>query len=655
MRESRLPRVRASELVGRGWLNTGGRSLSLADLRGKIVILDFWTFCCINCLHVLDELRSLEELYRDVLVIVGVHSPKFAHEADPDALAAAVERYEVHHPVLDDPTLITWSAYTARAWPTLVVIDPEGYVVAQMAGEGHRHNVTVLLEELVSEHAAKGTLHRGDGPYVPPAPVEGTLRFPAKVIALPSGNLLVADAGHHSLAELLPDGETLVRRIGSGERGLVDGGPDDARFSEPNGLCLVPLELRPWLDYDVLVADTVNHALRGVRLADGGVTTVAGTGEQYMVGAADNFLPWDDDEPDEELAFAPVIGQPGDASAGFASSPTNSWGEHQPRPEVPSGPRRQKLSSPWDVVWSPALAGFVVAMAGNHTLWVFDDKDGSLNQLAGTLNEGLLDGPLDQAWFAQPSGLAVGADDKVWVADSETSALRWVDPVERTVHTAIGEGLFDFGHRDGPAAQARLQHPLGVAVLPDGSVLVADTYNGAVRRLSAGSVSTIADDLAEPSGLLVLDDSVLVVESAAHRLTRLPLHGVGRVEDHGAHRTRRPVTELAAGEVRLDVVFTPATGQKYDDRYGPSTRLQVSSTPPGLLLDGAGDDIPLDRVLRLDPAVPEGVLHVTAHAASCDADPAVEYPACHLNSQDWGVPVRLVQGGATTLTLPLHG
>src|SRR4051794_2526580 len=322
-----------------------------------------------------------------------------------------------------------------------------------------------------------------------------------------------------------------------------------------------------------------------------------------MVGAADNFLPWDDDERDEERASVAVVGEPGDASAAFGSRLTLTFGAAPAAEEFVPGPRRQKLSSPWDVAWSKALGGFVVAMAGNHTLWEFDDKQGSINQLAGTLNEGLLDGPLDDAWFAQPSGLAVGADDKIWVADSETSALRWVDPVARTVHTAVGEGLFDFGHRDGPAAQARLQHPLGVAVLPDGSVLIADTYNGAVRRLADGEVTTIATDLAEPSGLLVLDDSVVVVESAAHRLTRLPLHGVGRLEDHGAHRTQRPVTELAPGEVRLDVVFTPATGQKYDDRYGPSTRLQVSSTPPALLLEGAGDDVPLDRVLRLDASV----------------------------------------------------
>ena len=162
-------RLRAPELVGRGWLNTGGRDLSLADLRGRIVVLDFWTFCCVNCLHVLDELRPLEERYADSLVLVGVHSPKFEHEADPDALAAAVERYAVHHPVLDDPELVTWQAYTARAWPTLVVIDPEGYIVASMSGEGHAHGLSVLVEELVAEHRAKGTL-RGATPLRRPAP-----------------------------------------------------------------------------------------------------------------------------------------------------------------------------------------------------------------------------------------------------------------------------------------------------------------------------------------------------------------------------------------------------------------------------------------------------------------------------------------------------
>ncbi|WP_418275176.1 NHL domain-containing thioredoxin family protein [Isoptericola jiangsuensis] len=647
-----LPKVRASELVGRGWLNTGGRDVTLADLRGKIVVVDFWTFCCINCLHVLDELRELEERHRDVLVVVGVHSPKFAHEADPVALAAAVDRYEVHHPVLDDPELVTWGAYTARAWPTLVVVDPEGYIVAQMAGEGHASAIEAIVDELVVEHDQKGTLHRGDGPYVPPTPEPTTLRFPAKAVTLPGGNLLVADAGHHSLAELAPDGETLVRRIGSGRRGLADGGvgPDGthaARFSEPDGLCLVPEELRRTLDYDVLVADTVNHALRGVRLDDGHVVTVAGTGEQFMVGGRQNVHPAD------------------------AAPRAHVHTETLPATQV-------NLSSPWDVAWSAALGAFVVAMAGHHTLWAFDPgADGGhpgIRLLAGTMNEGLEDGPGATAWFAQPSGLAPAPDGTLWLVDAETSALRQVAPVgaaDVEVRTVVGQGLFDFGHRDGTADQALLQHPLGVAVLPDGSVVVADTYNGALRRYAPhdGQVTTLATGLAEPSDVVVQvgDDGIhlLVVESAAHRLTRLalPTALAGEVLDAGAHRVARAATALAAGEVRLEVPFAPAPGQKLDDRWGPSTELAVGATPPELLLDGAGTGTDLTRVLRLDPTVAEGVLHVTAKAASCDVvplgpdgepDPEV-FPACHLAQQDWGVPVRVGEDGESVLTLPLRG
>ncbi len=221
--------MRAPELRGRRWLNTGGADLTLADLRGKIVLLDFWTFCCVNCLHVLDELRELEDRYADVLVTIGVHSPKFAHEADPDAVAAAVERYAVHHPVLDDPELRTWDAYAARAWPTLVVIDPRGYVVAQMSGDGHAHGLGVLIDELVVEHA--DALRRGDGPYVAPPEPTTAFRFPGKVIALPDGTFLVSDTAHHQLVELAPDLVTERRRIGTGDRGLVDG--TAARFNEP--------------------------------------------------------------------------------------------------------------------------------------------------------------------------------------------------------------------------------------------------------------------------------------------------------------------------------------------------------------------------------------------------------------------------------------
>ncbi|MDX3362094.1 thioredoxin-like domain-containing protein [Streptomyces griseoaurantiacus] len=597
---SRRVRVRAPELIGKGgWLNTGDAQYTLADLRGRIVILDFWTFCCINCLHVLDELRELEEKHRDTVVIIGVHSPKFVHEAEHQAVVDAVERYGVEHPVLDDPELATWKQYAVRAWPTLVVIDPEGYVVAQHAGEGHAHAIEKLVEELEAEHEAKGTLRRGDGPYVAPEPEPTTLRFPGKALLLPSGNLLVSDTTRHQLVELAADGESEVRRIGSGARGFADGTAEAAAFSEPQGLALLE-------DGSVVVADTVNHALRRLDVATGGVTTLAGTGRQWWQG-----------------------------------SPT-------------SGPAREvDLSSPWDVA---VFGGRVwMAMAGVHQLWTYDPASETVAVAAGTTNEGLVDGPGAEAWFAQPSGLAA-AGERLWLADSETSALRWVD-TEGAVHTAVGTGLFDFGHRDGAAEQALLQHPLGVTALPDGSVAVSDTYNHALRRFdpATGEVTTLATDLREPSDAVVVGEDIVVVESARHRLTRLRLPEEAVRVDAVAHRTRRAATEVAPGALRLDVIFQAPAGQKLDTRYGPSTRLLVSSTPPELLLAGEGAGTDLARTLELDPSVPEGVLHVSAMAASCDDDPANEYPACHVHQQDWGVPVRVTGDGAARLPLVLAG
>lgn len=603
-------RVRAPELTGRGWLNTGGRNIALKDLRGKIVLIDFWTFCCVNCLHVLDELRPIEEKYADVLVVVGVHSPKFAHERDPAALAAAVERYGVAHPVLDDPELSTWQQYAAKAWPTLAVVDPEGYLVASMSGEGHAEGLARLVDELVERHDASGTLHRGDGPYVPGEPPDTALRFPGKAVATPGRTFLVSDSARHSIVELAADGESVIRRIGSGGRGRTDGPAASASFSEPQGLCLLPAHAAEVAGYDLVVADTVNHLLRGVRLSDGAVTTVAGTGR-----------PWRSTVDDHAH----------DA-------------------------RSADLSSPWDVAWYGDRV--IVAMAGIHQLWWFDPVKRTTGVYAGTTVEALRDGELPDVWLAQPSGLSVSPDGRtLWLVDAETSALRWI--ADGRLHTAVGQGLFDFGHVDGPGASALLQHPLGVCAIPGGSVLVADTYNGAVRRFdpATGQVSTVATDLAEPSDIVVTGDgAVVVVESAAHRLTRLAAstHSIATDTVDGVRQhTDRPPAELAPGEVTLDVVFTPSPGQKLDRSFGPPTRLEVSSSPPELIASGAGEGNELVREMVIRPGIPDGVLQVVAQAATCDI--AVEHGACHITRQDWGVPVRIVEGGPRRLALVLRG
>ena len=608
-------KLRAPELTGRGWLNTGGADIRLEDLRGKVVVLDFWTFCCVNCLHVLDELRPLEREFGDQLVLIGVHSPKFEHEADRSALEAAVERYAVHHPVLDDPDLTTWQAYAARAWPTLVVIDPEGYIVSSMSGEGHGHGLTVLVRELLDEHRAKGTLREGDGPYVPPPAPTTALRFPGRVVRYDDGSLFVSDTAHHEVVHLAADGETELARFG---------GP--GVFAEPQGLLLLPDEARRRTGDDLLVADSVNHEIKAVRLRDGRIRTVAGTGDQLR----------------EREGSGPALSQ--------------------------------ALSTPWDLVWW--LDRVVIAMAGTHQLWALHlGESPELNTvavLAGTSNEGIRDGAAHDAWFAQPSGLAPSVDaTRVWVADSETSALRSITLTDEgfAVTTHVGQGLFDFGHVDADAGEALLQHPLAVTELPDGSVAVADTYNGAIRRFDPGSntVTTLATGLAEPSDVIVVPTEdggdqpahLLVVESNAHRLTRVALTQQAQTVKGAAHQTQRPAAEIASGAVELIVTFEPPTGQKLDHRYGDPTMLQVSSSPEAFLRDGAGKRQGLARSLVIDENVGSDILHVSVRAAACDGDPATgevpEHAACHLYQQDWGIPLVITDEGPRTFTLDLRG
>jgi hypothetical protein len=354
-----------------------------------------------------------------------------------------------------------------------------------------------------------------------------------------------------------------------------------------------------------VVADTVNHLLRGVNLDSATVSTVAGTGRQWR-GTVDF--------------------------------------DAHPALEV-------DLSSPWDVAWYQDR--IIVAMAGIHQLWWFSPVDGRAGVYAGTTVESLRDGSLEQVFMSQPSGLSVSADGStLWIADSETSALRYVRDGE--MHTAIGQGLFDFGHMDGAASEALLQHPLGVCAQPDGTVLIADTYNGAVRRYDpeGDRVDTVAMGLSEPSGITRLPDgSLVVVESAAHRV--LPLDLATPEVAPMRLRTERPPTLLAPGEVSLRVIFEAAPGQKLDEQFGPSTRLEVSASPPELLLEGAGVSKDLDRTLIISSTVERGVLQVVARAATCDVEG--EHPACHLTRQDWGVPIVVTPDGATRLPLILRG
>ncbi|MGI9050159.1 MAG: thioredoxin-like domain-containing protein [Rubrobacteraceae bacterium] len=450
----RRGRVRAPELVGRGGWIQAPEDLSLASLRGKVVLLDFWSFCCINCLHVLEELRPLEELeelrpleerFGDSLVVIGVHSPKFEHEKDHIALERAVARYNVRHPVLDDPDRTTWDQYGVRAWPTLVLVDPEGYALAAVAGEGNARALGRTIEEIISYHEERGTLNEEPLRLPPPRVRSGALRFPGKVAAGPDGLLAVSDSGHNRVVVARPDGDEarVVAVAGTGARGASDGRFSEATFFDPQGLLFLD-------ESTLLVADTGNHLIRRLGLDDESVETIAGNGSQARWGA----------------------------SGGAAL--------------------RTALNSPWDLeLWEGRV---VIAMAGPHQLWTLDLARGEVSVVAGSGVESIMDGPAEQAAMAQPSGISSDGE-RLWIVDSETSSLRYLDRAG-DLRAAVGSGLFDFDHADGPALDALLQHPLGVAATENGPI-VCDTYNSALRHFDTGQneLTTLArDGLAEPSG-----------------------------------------------------------------------------------------------------------------------------------------------------------
>ncbi|MFP6701726.1 MAG: thioredoxin-like domain-containing protein, partial [Planctomycetaceae bacterium] len=419
---------------GLGWLNVSpGTEINLKDLRGKVVVLDFWTYCCINCMHVLPDLKYLEKKYDKELVVIGVHSAKFDNEKDTEAIRRAILRYEIEHPVINDANMTVWRKFGVSSWPTLALIDPEGKYVGQQPGEGNRELFDKLIGMLVDYHKKKGTLDRSpvrfdlESNRLKSSP----LKFPGKVLAdHKGGRLFITDTNHNRIVVTGLDG-TLKETIGSGAIGRQNGRYADATFDHPQGTVLIGNEL--------YVADTENHMIRIVDLAKKTVRTLAGTGRQARIRSS-------------------------------------------------GGPLRQTaLNSPW------ALAHLkntlYIAMAGPHQLWSHKLGSTRIEVFAGTGREDITDGPLNQSALAQPSSLTTDGKH-LFVADSEGSSIRQVDTSPGGQVTTVvgahdlprGQTLFAFGDIDGVGDKARLQHPLGVA-FHNGSLYVADSYNHKIKTI----------------------------------------------------------------------------------------------------------------------------------------------------------------------------
>ncbi len=496
------------------WLNTE-RRYSIKDFKGKFVLLDFWTYCCINCMHVIPEIKSLEEKYPE-LVVLGVHSAKFHNEKIRENIAQAVLRYDIEHPIIIDNNFEIWKTYDIDSWPSFILIGPDRQIIGRASGEGIFERMDAVMEKLITIYQQAGKLDRERMHFalLKKAAHETFLRFPGKIEADPaSRRLFVSDSNHNRIVIVNPEGDVL-EVIGSGVQGRRDGTFGEAEFYRPQGLAFDSAQSR------LYVADTENHLIRMADLMEKTVTTLAGSdGMERMV---------------KESSEVPEI----------------------------------FLSSPWDLT---ILGKYLyIAMAGYHQIWRLDRNSLWIEIYAGTGAEGVLDGPRLKASLAQPSGITTDGKD-IYFADSETSALRMVQG--DVVTTLIGKGLFVFGDEDGPFPAARLQHPIGVHYY-ENALYVADSYNHKVKKadLITRDVATLIGTgtagredgdalkagLHEPSGLAFLDGKLYIADTNNHairvyepltdRLSTLIVHPVPqKAEEKAIILTERSIPSRSKG------------------------------------------------------------------------------------------------------------
>ena len=495
--------------AGLDWLNTSS-PLKMADLRGKVVLLDFWTYGCINCIHIIPELKALEERYADELVVIGVHSAKFENEGETDNIQRIIQRYELEHPVVNDRQFQVWSQYGARAWPTLVIIDPEGNVFGFHSGEDIYDRFDFVIGNMVAEFDKIGAIDRTPVSTILETvrEIDSPLLFPGKVLVdADESRLFIADSNHNRI--VVTDLEGNVQEvIGDGQPRLRDGNFESASFFRPQGMTLDG-------EGNLYVADTENNSIRLIDFDRRAVSTAAGTGEHMFMSYSEAA----DDSP---------------------------------------------LNSPWDVLYHDGLV--YIAMAGQHQIWTFDPDSSSLKVHAGSAREELKDGSLSQGGLNQPSGLSTDGT-VLYIADSEASAIRTadIDP-DGQLDTIVGTGLFDFGDVDGIGDSVRLQHPLDVAFYQD-LLFVTDTYNSKIKVVDprtresttfAGGTESGWQDGAnalfdEPGGLSIGDGRLFIADTNNHvvRIADLDTGNVSTLVliDGEGLLTRQPVGAPYSGTV----------------------------------------------------------------------------------------------------------
>lgn len=455
------------------WLNTP-RPLTLDDLRGKVVVLEFWTYGCIACVHEIPKLNMLAQAYPQELVIVGVHSAKYPHESQSDNILQFLERYQIEFPVINDNDHIVAKSFRANVWPSYIIITPTGKILTGMAGSMRYDEWYQLIEKIVAEFEERALMdpQRQGLEFGLVAAPETLLRFPGAVLAdEEEQRLFIVDSYHNRI--LISDlSGLLLDVIGSGSSGQQDGDYASASFFYPQGIALAD-------EHTLYVADSENHLLRRVDLLNRRVETAAGVGERIYLAA------------EQGIAL------------------------------------EARLNSPWDVLF---LNGQVfIAMAGQHQLWVYNPAAQTVALHAGSGLESFHDAPLQSAGLSQPMALTTDGET-IYFADSENNAIRQadIDPTGEVV-TIAGLGFWAIGDQDGDNQQALLQRPIGIAY-HDGQLYFSDTYNNKIKIIDLENRQTrsflgtgssawrdgVNPSFFEPAGLSIAGDKLYIADSNNH-------------------------------------------------------------------------------------------------------------------------------------------
>lgn len=450
------------------WFNVDS-PICLDKQQGRVILLHFGSYCSIHCQHVIAELTHLENKYRQDLIVIGIHGPRFPGELPDAHVQKAINRNHIRHPVINDPGLQLSRHYGVRGIPTTVLIDTDGFIVGAVTGDGKRNQLDKLIGRLLFRAEKPATDHtRSYALKFMPEPARPLL-FPGKILATDK-HVFIADSGHNRILMTSPQGHVL-HQFGNNNAGFVDGNGTGAAFNNPQGMAFA--------DEYLYVADSGNHAIRRLHIHSNDVVTIAGTGTTQAI----------------------------------------------PITAYSANPLRVNLNSPSGL----AIKGneLYIAMTGSHQIWFLSLVTNTLQLFAGSGREDLVDGASGKAAFAQPSALAI-LGNTLYVADADSSAIRAVDLHTRHVSTVVGKGLRHYGNKDGSGTVARFQYPLDIqADQQHRQLWIADTYNSKIRKIDASnhlvSSMSLKHRLNEPAGLAFNGDTLYIANTNHHEIIRINL------------------------------------------------------------------------------------------------------------------------------------